>query len=468
MSKFSAKSLIQTLSPAEHLDHNKGAAGFTIWITLMVNVLIAAGTTGAEFTTGISQAPVAPTLYDLRPFITTPRLKPQPSTKNPTTNPHRTRSTTPHPRHTPGATPDTADDAAPATKPATSTRAPKYLYEREPDDPNELSSAGTLAYQAATDKYDARKEKYDEESRFTFTLILSQLLQSTQTALQNDPTYPAVRATCDCAGLHHVLTSLFKNPTIRLSQAAFTGITNLTQGSGSVTEFANTCRLNISSFTASYECPTNKGFVSIETLHNTIFLTGLTKASDPIMDKILLSKLTIHDLKIAELQADALQYEANTKHHTRPNNPNNNRDTDKTKGKPKVATEQYVQALMTNLTLNTKTPPNANPNPNTNTNTKTRTSSLPPNDPTLWTPTHPHCRPRGPGTGPGTTDGGPGSYCAHCAKNGYIITNPLHLQDCKDAIRAAALTQPQGLFNGIDLSTLGAVATALGVPEENN
>jgi hypothetical protein len=122
---------------------------------------------------------------------------------------------------------------------------------------------------------------------------------------------------------------------------------------------------------------------------------------------------------------------------------------------------------MTSHGLQTKiTPPNSNPtlNPNPNPNPK-YSGRLPSNDDSLWTPTHPHRRPRGPGTGPGSTTKGPGTYCAHCHKNGWIITNPLHLADCQDATRAAAESPPQAQFNGIDISVLQAVATGLGVLE---
>ena len=439
--------IIPTLPSNRHLDYNKGVGSLTTFITTsMPNILVGVGKPGQEFLTGIPTAPVRPNRNDLRP---TPDA--QPST--PTTG-VSTRSAPPV--TTKGGTPST-----PAI--------PKRRYELDED--GDLTKDAYALFDAAEAKYDTAKDAYDKASMIAFTVILSCFHQSTLTVLELDPRFSPIRTQCDCAALHNLLYAVFKQTTIVRSQAAIRALTGTKQGSDTVTTYTSNLRVPLGDFQANYEDLKHPGYVKIDTLAKALFLSGLAPTYQPMLDKIMLGGLSIHDLDLVQLHSDARDYEANIKHMQ----PDPVKPVKDPKAAGKVPAKntpntqhQLLQALIAAAVAQQSNKAAPQALITTTIGHGGVSCKLPARTPELWSTTHPYSRPRGPGTGPGSTAGGPGTYCDHCNKNGWIITDPRHLAKCSDAIRAAEIPAPKALFNGtIDYAVLEAMATLAGLPDQD-
>jgi hypothetical protein len=239
------------------------------------------------------------------------------------------------------------------------------------------------------------------------------------------------------------------------------------QGTDSITTYTFNQKMSFDDVTANFEDPVIKGYISIHTLQSSAFLTGLSDAHQPMIDKIMLTGKSIHDLDLAQLQSDARDYEANRnsikKQAKQGGNGGSHGGSDKQggnggkqnqgkggngTGRPSKEVLNYVQALST-LQLGAAQP------------TKLSKTGLPDRDKMYWKEhAHPHYRPKGPG-GPVPTV----PYCTHCYANGWIITDDRHVGNCSDQKRFLAL--PEALFNGVDYASLEVLAASAGYTHQN-
>jgi hypothetical protein len=468
------------LRQEDHLDHNKGSGGLTNWIAQMANVLIGTGPARLAFLTGVPNEPTEPTQDDNRPSRK-PSGAAAPTTLAPSIppiQPAQQPSGIPHPRQagtyqSRAVTRSTSPAAASPTPAAAVATVPQRKYELDPAT-DELTNTAFDKFTDDVRAYTIIKSAYESSASTVFATVIANCDQSTLTALDNAPAYASIRAACDCARLHHLLLELFKQTTIVRSQAALRNMISVKQGTDTVTVYTMKARHVMEDVKANYEDKDHLGFISIDTLATSVFLAGLGPANQPILDQLMLSNTSIHDISLPKLQADARDYEANSnsnKPHTKqpgggpdsrqggaggkPNQGDLGKKGGSGTGKPTKEALNYIQALAA-VQLGTAQP--------TQGPMHLSKSGLPPRDLSLWNDhAHPHCRPKGL-AGPAPTDK---PYCAHCYKNGYIITDQRHLDDCSDHRRFLGL--PKTLFNGsvIDFATLEALVAHAGLTNQN-
>jgi hypothetical protein len=367
-----------------------------------------------------------------------------------------------------------------AQLPAAEPKPPrKYEIDQTTD---ELTDAAYARFTADYTEYTKAKNAYDCSASTVFAIVLANCLQSTVTALDNSTEYASIRDACDCALLHHLLRDLFKQTTIVRSQAALRNLSSIKQGTtDTVTAYTKNTRQVMDDIRANYEDPAMPGYIKINTLHVSVFLAGLGPANQPMMDKLMLTNMSIHDLNLATIQSEARDYEANIASNKKQTGGGSDKqggaggktsqgEHTKKGGAGGAATKKdaltpysYIQALSVVAQHEKK-------HLEQQQQEELSRSVLPKRNPDLWSPTHPHCRPKGPGDAPPTDK----AYCAHCHKNGWIIVDERHLGECSDhkrylelpgSVTTPAVVTPKSLFTGgeIDFATLEVLATQAGL-----
>ena len=371
-------------------DFATGAVGFLQFLTHMGRHLLPFYPHGQAFVTGVdAHRPRRPQPHDRIP-TTAPTGENTPSTPAPTERPNRALIEELDPSLS-------ADLTAPTPTRRASTTADDppqdddFLFEHDPA--GQLSKSGRKAYDAATAEFTTDLKYYELVQRTFISWTITQMKQNAVDALEAAPAFHDILALPNIAAFRKLLDGLFNRTSNLRSISDFSNLTtHRMQQKETSTEYSTGLRTKVNAFMSTFQSPDHPNHVHIDTLHSSLLLAGLRAEYKPLVDQLIAGTNNISTFTAASLEDRVRTFELDL---------------------------QAYNSVTKSTTTNPANNPANNRNKNRNTNPTTQ-ALLTPSVQSLWSPTHPHTKSAGNGSGPGDANL---PHCPHCAKNLRVYNN---------------------------------------------